>query len=141
MIIFIKNVKLLFGCTVTYYQYYYVNSLKLFICCRMSGWHLNEDSLKSNHKVFTLERNKLRLEVKHNEDLILSIEMRTYDTGTFTCFSNHRGIHTRQLGLIFLFLKEIHKEFHKMSNCRQIKTLSVMFIISKQTAKLIHVIT
>lgn len=71
----------------------YVNSLNIFICCRMSGWYLNEESFKRNHKVFTLERNKLQLEVKHNNDSILSIEMRTCDTGTFSCFSNHRGFY------------------------------------------------
>lgn len=52
----------------------------------MSGWHLNEDSFKRNHKVFTLERNKLQLEVNHNNDSILSIEMRTCDTGTLSVF-------------------------------------------------------
>lgn len=52
----------------------------------MSGWHLNEDSFKRNHKVFSLERNKLQLEFKHNNDSILSIEMRTCDTGTLSVF-------------------------------------------------------
>ena len=50
----------------------------------MSGWQLIEGSFRSNHKIFTFGRKKFQMDVihAHNEDKILSIELKVSDEGT-----------------------------------------------------------
>nr|XP_022342251.1 uncharacterized protein LOC111136001 isoform X3 [Crassostrea virginica] len=51
------------------------------LLCGKSGWQLKEDSFRSNHKIFTFGRKKFQMDVihAHNEDKILSIELKVCD--------------------------------------------------------------
>lgn len=43
----------------------------------MSGWHIDEFDLRSSHKSFTFNKRKLQLDVKHDDEMISSIDLKT----------------------------------------------------------------